>query len=240
MKKLLLVVQIVLLPVCTIQGCNVKPHYTCDIDTSKTGYELAADYDDCLVWNAQKKMASIESEDIDIQATALGMSEFGSSYADINAAENWIKATYTIVSEDMSAYPDAPGSINGVVLAKLKSKDKIDYDFGFINDETQGTCADVQQDIYDTVLNSVLTPGQRNKYEAEGKSLFFIQDDDLPPLDDSTNPVNRGSSWLDVDPAIKVTREGDKYYYEPISLYVEHDDPTFEEDKYRGVSIVSG
>ena len=104
-----------------------------------------------------------------------------------------------------------------------------------VTTKPQGTCADVQQDVYDTVLNSILTPGQRNKYEAEGKSLSFIQDDDLPPLDDSTNPVNRGSSWLDVDPAKKVTREGDNYYYEPISLYVEHDDPTYEEDKYRGV-----
>ena len=216
-------------------SCEVELQYTCNIDTTKTGYELAADYDGCLVWNAQKIMAHIESEDIDIQSTELNMSEFSSSNADINADENWIKATYTVVPEDMSAYPDAPGSINGVVLAKLKSKDKIDYDFGFSNDETQGTCADVQQDIYDTVLNAVLTPGQRNKYEAEGKSLSFIQDDDLPPLDDSTNPVNRGSAWLDVDPADKVTREGDKYSYEPLSLYVEHDDPTFEEDRYRGV-----
>ena len=172
MKKLLLVLPILLLTIFNIQGCKVKPQDTCDIDTSKTGYELAADYDDCLVWNAQKKMAHIESEDIDIQSTELGMSEFGSSYADINADENWIKPTYTIVPEDMSAYPDAPGSINGVVLAKLKAKDKIDYDFGFINDETQGTCADVQQDIYNIVLNSVLTPGQRNKYEAEGKCFF--------------------------------------------------------------------
>ena len=69
MKKLLLVLQILLLPVCTMQGCKVDPTYTCDIDNTKTGYELAADYDDCLVWNAQKKMASIESEDIDIQST---------------------------------------------------------------------------------------------------------------------------------------------------------------------------
>ena len=69
MKKLLLVLQILLLAVCTIQGCRVEKIYTCDIDTSKTGYELAADYDDCLVWNAQKTMAHIESENIDIRAT---------------------------------------------------------------------------------------------------------------------------------------------------------------------------
>jgi len=44
-----------------------------------------------------------------------------------------------------------------------------------------------------------------------------------------------GSSWYDFDPALKITHEGDNYYYEPLSLYVEHDDPTYEEDKYRGV-----
>ena len=79
MKKLLLVLPVLLLTVCTIQGCKVEPQYTCDIDTSKTGYELAADYDDCLVWNAQKTMAHIESEDIDIRATELAEMEFGSS-----------------------------------------------------------------------------------------------------------------------------------------------------------------
>ena len=235
MKKLLIILQILLLTVCNIQGCKVEPKYTCDIDTSKTGYELAAEYDDCLVWNAQKTMAHIESENIDIRATELSEMEFGSSFADINASENWIKPVYTFIPEDMTSYPNAPDSINGVVLTKLKAKDKIDLDFGFTNNEPQGMCADVQQDVYDTALNSILTSEQRNKYEAEGKSLFFIPDDDLPPLDTTTNPVNMGSSWLDVDPASKITHEGDNYYYEPLSLYVEHDDPTYEEDKYRGV-----
>ena len=220
----------------TIQGCKVEPQYTCDIDTSKTGYELAADYDDCLVWNAQKTMAHIESEDIDIRATELsGIWNSALRYADINASENWIKPVYTFIPEDMTAYPDAPDSINGVVLTKLKAKDKIDLDFGFSNNEPQGICADVQEDVYNNVLDSILTPEQRNKYEAEGKSLSFIRDDDLPPLDTTTNPVNMGSSWYDFDPASKITHEGDNYYYEPFSLYVEHDDPTFEEDKYRGV-----
>jgi len=235
MKKLLVLLQILLVVVLNIQCDKKEFTYTCDVDTSKNGYELAEEYDDCLVWNAQKKMAHIESEDIDIRATELSLSEFSSSYADINSDENWIKPTYTIVSEDMSAYPDAPDSINGVVLAKFKSKDKIDSDFGFNNDETQGICADVQQDVYDTVINSILTWKQRKKYEAEGKSLSFIPDDDLPPLDSSTNPVDRGSSWLDVDPATKITHEGNNYYYEPLSLYVEFDNPAFEDDKYRGV-----
>ena len=235
MKKLLIILQILLLTVCNIQGCKVDPTYTCDIDKTKTGYELAADYDDCLVWNAQKTMAHIESENIDIRATELSEMEFGSSFADINASENWIKPVYTFIPEDMTSYPNVPDSINGVVLTKLKAKDKIDLDFGFTNNEPQGMCADVQQDVYDTALNSILTSEQRNKYEAEGKSLFFIPDDDLPPLDTTTNPVNMGSSWLDVDPASKITHEGDNYYYEPLSLYVEHDDPTYEDDKYRGV-----
>ena len=157
MKKLLLVFQILLLMVFTMPGCNVvEPQYTCDIDTSKTGYELAAGYDDCLVWNAQKTMAHIESQDIDIRATELSDMEFGSSFADINASENWIKPTYLLIPEDMSAYPNAPDSINGVVITKLKAKDKIDLEFGFSNNEPQGTCADAQQDVYNNVLNSII------------------------------------------------------------------------------------
>jgi len=188
MKNLLIILQILLLAVCNIQGCKVDPTYTCDIDTSKTGYELAVDYDDCLVWNAQKTMAHIESENIDIRATELSEMEFGSSFADINASENWIKPVFTFIPEDMTSYPNAPDSINGVVITKLKAKDKIDLDFGFSNNEPQGICADVQQDVYDTALNSILTLEQRNKYKAEGKSLSFIPDDDLPPLDTTTNP----------------------------------------------------
>src|SRR6056300_1148955 len=155
MKNLLIVVQILLLAVCTMQGSTVEPTYTCDIDTSKTGYELAADYDDCLVWNAQKTMAHIESKDIDIRATELSDMEFGSSFADINASANWIKPVYLFIPEDMSSYPDVPDSINGVVITKLKAKDKIDLEFGFNNNEPQGICADAQQDVYENVLNSI-------------------------------------------------------------------------------------
>ncbi len=235
MKMLSTLFSIALLSFGTIQGCKVEPQYTCDVDNSKTGYELAGEYDDCLVWNAQKTMAHIETKNIDIRATELSEMEFGSAYADINASENWIKPVYTFIPEDMTDYPDPPDSINGVVLAKLKAKDKIDLDFGFSNNEPQGTCADVQQDVYNNVLNSILTEEQRNKYEAEGKSLSFIPDDDLPPLDTTTNPVNMGSAWYDFDPALQITQEGDKYYYETLSLYVEHDDPSIEEDNYRGV-----
>ena len=237
MKKIFIMLQLVVVAICSTQCDEEELTYTCEIDTDKTGYELAGEYDDCFVWNAQKKLAHIEPEDIDIRATELSLSEFGSSYADMNADENWIKPTYTIIPEDMSSYPGAPESINGVVLAKFKSKDKIDADFGFKNDEQQGICADVQQDVYDTVLYSILTDEQRTKYEEQGKPLYFIPDDDLPPLDDSTNPVVEGSSWLDVDPAEKMTREGDSFYYEPLSLFVEFDDPAYQNisERYRGV-----
>ena len=208
----------------------------CDVDTSKAGYELAGAYDDCLVWNAQKTTTHTESEDIKIKATKLPLLEFSGSYAMLNAAENWIQPFYTIVPENMSAYPNAPASINGVVLAKLKSKDSVDDAFGFSNDTPQGICADVQQDVYDTVLNDILSKDERDKYLSQGKQLSFIKDDDLPPLDDTTNPVHMGTSWLDVDPATKVTHDDDnQYYYEPWSLYVTRDDPAISDEKLRGV-----
>ena len=218
--------------------CKKQLTFTCDVDTSKTGYELAGAYDDCLVWNAQKTMTHIESKDIDIRATNLPLLEFSGSYANMNAAENWIQPFYTIIPENMSAYPNAPASINGVVLAKLKAKDSVDDAFGFCNKLPQGICADVQQDVYDMVLNSVLSNDERDKYLSQGKQLSFIPDDDLPPLDDTTNPVHMGTSWLDVDPATKVTRDENdenQYYYEPWSLYVTLDDPAISDERLRGV-----
>ena len=71
----------------------------------------------------------------------------------------------------MSAYPNAPASINGVILAKFKSKDSVDAAFDFGNHQSQGICADVQEDIYDTVFHDVLTREQRSKYRSEGKKL---------------------------------------------------------------------
>ncbi|MEI6128274.1 MAG: hypothetical protein WCQ99_17135, partial [Pseudomonadota bacterium] len=105
---------------------------------TNSGYELASQYDNATVEKAQKTMAHIESESIEIRAVKLAMSEFGSSYADMNAAENWIQTTYTFVPEDMSRYLNAPKSINGVILAKFKSKEKIDADFGLSNNDPQG------------------------------------------------------------------------------------------------------
>jgi hypothetical protein len=55
---------------CTLvflSQCNLNgPSYKCDLDTSKTGYELSADLDECLVLNAQIMTAPIEDEDIEI------------------------------------------------------------------------------------------------------------------------------------------------------------------------------
>ena len=194
--------------------CKKQLTFTCDVDTTKTGYELAGAYDDCLVWNAQKTMTRIEEQDIDIRATELPLLEFSGSYAILNAAENWIQPFYTFITET-GAYPTPSSSINNVVLAKFKSKDSVDDAFGFSNSEPQGICADVQQEVYDTVLNSILTKEQRDKYLSQGKQLSFIPDDDHPPLSTTTNPVNNGSAWLDVDPATKVTHEGSNYFYEP-------------------------
>ena len=237
MKRMFIVMQILFLVVCTAQ-CKRHHTYTCEIDTSKTGYELAAAYDNCTVWNAQKAMTHIECKDIDIRATKLPLLEFSGAYADMNAAENWIQPFYTITSENMSAYPNAPATINGVILAKFKAKDSVDAAFDFDNHHDQGICADVQEDIYDTVYDDILTREQRAKYRSEGKRLLFIPDDDEPPLDNTTNPVRMGTQWLDVDPATKVTRDPEDnttYYYEPWSLYVEADDSSITDDRLRGV-----
>ena len=111
MKNLFIGLELLLLITLTVQ-CEKQLTYTCDVDTTKTGYELAGAYDDCLVWNAQKTLAHIESEDIDIRSTELPVLEFEGSYANMNAEENWIQPFYTVYSENMSAYPNAPASIN--------------------------------------------------------------------------------------------------------------------------------
>jgi len=238
MKKLL-----VALPIfCTlvfISQCNLSgPSYRCDLDTSKTGYELAADFDECLALNAQIMTAHIENEDIDILAE--GFTDFGvfeSNFADINAGENWVKPIYIFFEEDMSAYPDAPDTINGAFVLKMKSKEKIDDDFGLTNSETQGLCVDVQEVVYGNVLNNILTEEQRDRYFSEGKSLSFIADDDEPPFNSVTNPVSNGGQWVSDDPASRITREGDDYTFEPYSLYIEYSDPAFEsfDDQLKGV-----
>jgi hypothetical protein len=228
MKKLLVALPLLCTLVLFISQCNLSgPPYRCDLDTSKTGYELAADFDECLAVNAQIMTAHIENEAIDILAE--GFTDFGvfeSNFADINAEDNWVKPIYIFFSEDMSAYPDAPDTINGAFVIKMKSKEKIDADFGLTNSEPQGLCVDVQQVVYDNILKNVLTMEQRDRYESEGKSLSFLPDfDDNPAL------------WVGKDPAELITHEGDDYFFEPYSLYVEYSDPEFEnmDEKLRGV-----
>ncbi len=102
MKNFFIGLQISLIVALNIQ-CKKQLTHTCDVDTTKTGYELAGAYDDCLVWNAQKTLTHTESKDIDIRATNKPLLEFSGSYATLNAEENWIQPFYTISPENMSA-----------------------------------------------------------------------------------------------------------------------------------------
>lgn len=211
-----------------ISQCNLSgPPYRCDLDTSKTGYELAADFDDCLGLNAQIITAHVDSEDIEIRAE--GFTEFGvfeSNFAEINAEEKWIKPIHIFSEEDMSSYPDAPDTINGAFVNKMIAKDKVEAYFDLTIDESQGLCVDVQQVVYDNVLNNILTEEQKTKYLSEGKSLSFIPD---------TNPVSNGGVWVGKDPASLITHEGDDYFFEPYSLYIKYSDPVDIPELLKGV-----
>ena len=199
-----------------ISQCNLSgTSYRCDLDTSKTGYELAADFDDCLGLNAQIITAHIDSEDIEVRAE--GFTEFGvfeSNFADINAEEKWVKPIHIFFEEDMSSYPDAPDTINGAFVNKMIAKDKIEAHFDLTIDEPQGLCIDLQQRVYDNVFNNILTEEQRERYESEGKSLSFLPDSDDDP-----------ALWVGKDPTSLITHEGEDYFFEPYSLYIEYSDP---------------
>ena len=121
----------------------------------------------------------------------------------LNAAENWIQPFYTIVPENMSASLKRAAKHQWCGAGKIQVQDSVDDAFGFCNRMPQGICAEVQQEVYDTVLNNVLSNDERDKYLSQGKQLSFIPDDDLPPLSTTTNPVNNGSAWLDDDPPPK-------------------------------------
>ena len=78
-------------------------------------------------------------------------------------------------------------------------------------------------------------PRREAKYLAEGKSLSFIQDD-RPGNTPDSNPVLQSSGWLPVDPATKITSDGDNYFYEPLGLYISFYDPLAGDDeRYKGV-----
>jgi hypothetical protein len=209
------------------------PVYRCDLDTSKTSYELAEEFDDCLALNAQIMTAHIENEDIEVRTE--GFTDFGvfeSNFADINAEENWVKPIYIFFSEDMSTYPDTPDTINGAFVIKMKAKDKIEAYFDITINEPQGMCVDVQEIVYDNVLNNILTKEQRNRYLSEGKSLSFIPDNDDPP---ASNPTANGGLWVGRDPATLITHDGDDYFFEPYSLYIKYDDPVDIPELLKGV-----
>jgi hypothetical protein len=226
MKKCIIAIQII--TVCL---------FTSQCTQTDSRYDQADQLDDQLVEKAQKTLAHIENTAIEVQALEKSPFEFGSSYAGINVEENWVQPVYTFVPEALDPSTEAPASINGVIVAKFKSKDRIDTDFDLSNDEPQGICADVQQDIYEDVL-ALLTEKEKVKYESEGKSLSFIPDDDPPPYDNSTNPVTPTGFWLDRDPAEMVTRDDQgNYYFETLSHYSEFNDPDLQhiDEKFRGV-----
>jgi hypothetical protein len=226
MKKCIIAIQII--TVCLFANQCAR---------TDSRYDQADQLDDQLVEKAQKTMAHIENTAIEVRAIEKSPFDFGSSYAAINVEENWVQPVYTFIPEELGFSPKAPASINGAIVAKLKSKDRIDTDFGLSNDEPQGICADVQEDIYADVL-ALLTEEEKEKYESKGKSLSFIPDDDPPPYDESTNPVTPTGFWLDRDPAEMVTHDEEgNYYFETLSHYNEFNDPDLQhiDEKFRGV-----
>ena len=98
---------LVLLTAALNLQCKKQLTFTCDVDTTKTGYELAGAYDDCLVWNAQKTMTRIEEQDIDI-----GPQNYPcwNSVAPMRfeRCRNWIQPFYTFITET-GAYLDPVG-----------------------------------------------------------------------------------------------------------------------------------
>jgi len=226
MKKCIIAIQIITVCLFASQCTRTDPRY-----------DQADQLDDQLVEKAQKTMAHIENTAIEVRALEKSPFDFGSSYAAINVEENWVQPVYTFIPEELGFSPKAPASINGAIVTKLKSKDRIDTDFGLSNDEPQGICADVQEEIYADVL-ALLTEEEKEKYESKGKSLSFIPDDDPPPYDESTNPVTPTGFWLDRDPAEMVTRDEEgNYYFETLSHYNEFNDPDLQhiDEKFRGV-----
>ncbi len=226
MKNYFIVMQMIVLLLITSQCSRTDPRY-----------EQTAQLDDQLVEKAQKTMAYIEQTSIEVQAIYENQFDFGSSYAAISAEENIVQPVYTFIPEELKFRPKAPKSINGVIVTKLKSKDRIDTDFGLSNDEPQGICADVQDDIYAEVV-AMLSDAEKEKYDTEGKSLSFIADDDPPPYDNSTNPITPTGGWLDGDPADMITVDDQgNYSYEVLSHYNEYNDPEIQHiaEKFRGV-----
>jgi hypothetical protein len=202
---------------------NVKKAYTCETDRSKTGYDRAAELDDCLLLNAQTMTTHIESENIEVLGTDFeDFGVFESNFAHIDAEEKTVSPISIFFDEDMSAYPKAPDTINGAFVTKMVSKDKIESYFDININGDQGTCSDIQEQIYDNVFYKVLTREQRLRYSSEGKSLTILPD----------HIDNRG--WVPKDTATLITHEGNDYFFEPYSLYISIDDPVDVDELLKG------
>ncbi len=197
-------------------------------------YAAAGGFDDRIIEQAQIMTTHIEDTDIEVRATEVNWLEFGGSYAGFNATEGWVQPYYNFTPEDMSAYPNAPSEINGIINTKMKSKDGIEDKFGITLDGEQGTCADVQEEIYDSAF-SLLSFSEQLEYLNEGTPLIFIPDDN-PGNEPDSNPVLQSAGWLPVDPATNIYEVWGVLWYEPLGLYVPFDDPLAgDDDRYKGV-----
>ncbi len=188
-------------------------------------YETAKTLDQTLGYNAQKLTAAIsDSDGITINAVDVIETGIGGSNAKINKEERWVETTYAFTQEEIKDPICETTAVDVVISNKMKTMEHVVSTFELDGTgRSQGTCADVQQVVYDAVLDS-LTPAQLTKYQVEGKKLTFLKDDDVPELS-GTNPVLAGPDWLSVDPGDKVTQEGDTFVFEPWSLYVVSDSP---------------
>lgn len=210
----------------------------CAPDSSNSGYDLAFQYDECVGKFAQSTTARIESDAIDVRVDYLPPIGFYSARARLSKDEKWVHAYYTFLPEDTSGYDDEPAEMNGALLLKMRTKESIDKAFGFDQKKSHGICRDVQQVIYNNVLNSMLTEEEQSRYKAEGRKITFVPDDDLPPLDATTNPVGSGGEWLARDPASAVEDRGDSLAFGPPALYIESDDPTLPANMDEGLKGV--
>jgi pimeloyl-ACP methyl ester carboxylesterase len=208
--------------------------YDSTAETYVPKYTAAGVLDNLIIEQAQIMTTHIEDTGIEVRATEVNWLEFGGSYAGFNAEENWVQPYFNFSREDMSAYTNTPPEINGIINTKMKSKDGIEDKFGIILEGEQGTCADVQWEIYASTF-SLLSSSEKAEYLAEGKPLSFIPDD-RPGNEPDSNPVLQSAGWLPVDPATKITEWWGVYFYEPLGLYVPFDNPLAgDDDRYKGV-----
>jgi hypothetical protein len=206
-----------------IPQAESQPYDFISTDDPGLQYQLAAKLDDSLLVNAQTMTAHIEAEDIEVLGTDFpDFGVFESNFAQINAANKTVSPISIFFEEDMSAYPNAPDTINGAFVTKMISKDKIESYFDINIDGEQGTCSDIQEFIYDNVLNTLLIWEQKIRYWSVGKSLTF-----LPEL--TNNPA-----WVSIDPASLITHEGDDYFFQPLSLYLSINTPVEIDELLKG------